>query len=149
WDRGVLLRRDRALDARPGRGLRRAGIAFAGGARHGARALFVVLHRGPADIGLRQLPRGLPRGRDGRGNRAQAARLRRHARSSRAYSSASHLTPASRKLTWTRASSPRPSASMITPTPNLACLTLWPMRQPGTSRATTRVIGGASSDIVK
>jgi len=35
------------------------------------------------------------------------------------------------EVTWTRASVPRPSASMITPSPNFACFTLCPMRHDG------------------
>ena len=64
------------------------------------------------------------------------------AASSFAYSSASHLTPDSRKLTCTRASPPRPSASMMMPRPNFAWRTLWPMRQPG---APSRMAGAAAA----
>ena len=84
----------------------------------------------------RRSRRRSPRRSDAVGPARDAARGDRTARSSRpassfAYSSASHLTPASRKLTCTRASSPRPSASMMTPTPNFAWRTLCPMRHDG------------------
>src|SRR5487761_2018119 len=47
-----------------------------------------------------------------------------------AYSSASHFIPWRPKLICMRASGPCPSASTISPWPNFAWTTFWPMRQP-------------------
>src|SRR5207344_2819392 len=50
-----------------------------------------------------------------------------------AIATASHLTPWRPKFTCTRASPPSPSASTITPAPNLGWVTFWPMRKPTAS----------------
>ena len=88
------------------------GLALAG-----ADAAVRLLRRDAAHLGLRELSRRLSRRRAAADAVAQeSGRLRvRNRRSSLAYSSASHLTPVSRKFTWTRASLPRPSALMMTP----------------------------------
>jgi hypothetical protein len=44
-----------------------------------------------------------------------------------AYCSASHFVPSEAKRTWTRASSPRPSKLITTPSPNFAWRTFWPI----------------------